>query len=66
MEIRTSPLVQMAEEARRPSRWWVGWPVALLIIVVGGAGGQALGTAVLGSPERMTRSTSSASSSASA
>ena len=51
MDIRTSPLVEMAEEAKRPTRWWLGWIVAVLIVVAGGAGGQAIGAAVLGSPE---------------
>ncbi len=51
MDIRTSPLVEMANEAKRPTRWWLGWIVAILIIVVGGAGGQAVGDLVLGSPQ---------------
>ena len=51
MDIRTSPLVEMATEAKRPTRWWLGWIVAVGIVVVDGAGGQAIGSAILGSPE---------------
>lgn len=51
MDITTSPLIEMAEEAKRPTRWWIGWPVAFAIIAVGSAGGSLLGDAVLGSPE---------------
>lgn len=29
MDIRTSPLVQYAKEAKRPTSWWLGWIVAL-------------------------------------
>lgn len=51
MDVRTSPLVRMADEARRPTRWWVAWLVAVVIIVVGGVAGQLVGEAVLGSPD---------------
>lgn len=51
MDIRNSPLVTMAEEAERPTRWWVAWIVAVLIILIAGAGGTVIGDAVLGSPE---------------
>lgn len=51
MGIRTSPLVAMAEEARRPTRWWSGWIVAVLILMMGATVGQGIGSAVLGSPE---------------
>ena len=30
--LRGSPLVQLAARASRPSRWWLAWLVALLII----------------------------------
>lgn len=51
MNIRTSPLVQMAEEAKRPTRWWFAWIVALVIIVAGAAIGQGVGSVILGGPE---------------
>lgn len=50
MDIRTSPLVAMAGEAKRPTRWWFGWIVALAIIIAGAAIGQAIGNVVLGNP----------------
>ena len=40
----------MVDEARRPTRWWVGWLVALLIIEAFTFGGLFLGMAVLGNP----------------
>lgn len=52
MNVRMSPLVRMAGEARRPTRWWVAWLVAVVIIVVGGVAGQLVGEAVLGSPDK--------------
>lgn len=51
MIARTSPLVRMADEAERPTRWWLAWLVALFIIAVGGAVGVGVGSAVLGSPK---------------
>lgn len=51
MNIRTSPLVQMTSEAKRPTRWWLGWIVAVVIILAGGIGGQSLGSALLGNPQ---------------
>lgn len=50
MDIRTSPLVEMAGEAKRPTRWWLAWIVAGLIIVVAGTVGTSVGTVVLGRP----------------
>lgn len=50
MDIRASPLVEMAEEAKRPTRWWSGWIVAVLILMIGATVGQGIGSAVLGSP----------------
>lgn len=51
MNIRTSPLVQGAEEATRPTRWWLAWIVGLVIAIGGAAAGSALGAVVLGSPD---------------
>lgn len=34
MDIKQSPLVQLASEAKRPTRWWVGWLVAFLVGVM--------------------------------
>lgn len=50
MDIRTSPLVEMAGEAKRRIPWWLGWIVALIIIVAGTAIGQTVGAAILGNP----------------
>jgi len=44
MDIRTSPLVEMEQEAKRPSPWWLAWVIALALIV----GGDALGLVVAG------------------
>jgi uncharacterized protein len=35
MEIKQSPLVQLADEAKRPTRWWVGWIVVFGLGVMG-------------------------------
>lgn len=50
MDIRTSPLVQMADEAERPTRWWAAWLVGIVIILTGLVAGGAVGGAVLGNP----------------
>ncbi len=50
MDIRTSPLVQGASEAKRPTPWWLGWIVAAVIVVGGAFAGSAIGAAVLGNP----------------
>lgn len=50
MNIRTSPLVQMAEEAERPTRWWLAWIVAVVLVIGGSAAGSALGAVLLGDP----------------
>lgn len=50
MDIATSPLVEIAGAARRPTRWWAAWLVGLAITVVGLAIGDLLGQAVLGHP----------------
>ena len=52
MDIRTSPLVEMAGEAKRPTRWWLAWIVTGLIIAGAGTGGLALGGVVLGNPSK--------------
>ena len=50
MNIRTSPLIEMAGEAKRPTRWWFAWIVALVIVIGGSAAGSAVGALVLGNP----------------
>ena len=50
MTRRSSPLVQLVDEARRPSRWWLAWLVVMLIIVVVPPLGIAVGDAVLRAP----------------
>jgi uncharacterized protein len=35
VDIKQSPLVQLASEAKRPTRWWVGWLVTFLLGVMG-------------------------------
>ena len=35
MNIRTSPLVQMADEAKRPTRWWLAWIVGIVLVIGG-------------------------------
>lgn len=50
MDIRTSPLVKMADEAERPTRWWAAWLVGIVIILTGLVAGGAVGAAVLGNP----------------
>lgn len=50
MNIRTSPLVQEAAEAKRPSRWWLGWPIAILLVVIPGAAVLGIANALLGNP----------------
>ncbi len=52
MDIRTSPLVEMASESKRPTRWWLGWIVAVVIILAGGILGQSLGSVILGNPQK--------------
>lgn len=51
MNIRTSPLVEMTHGAKRPTRWWLGWIVAVVIILAGGIAGQSLGSVLLGNPQ---------------
>lgn len=34
MNITSSPLIQYAEEARRPTSWWVGWIIAVGIGII--------------------------------
>ncbi len=48
MDIRNNQLVRMADEAKRPSSWWLAWIMAAIIIVVGGAVGMGIGEAVFG------------------
>ncbi|WKK70487.1 CPBP family intramembrane metalloprotease [Rathayibacter oskolensis] len=50
MELQTSPLVEMAAEAGRPTRWWLAWIVGAVVITVGTVLGDLIGSAVLGAP----------------
>jgi uncharacterized protein len=50
MDIRQSPLVAMAADAERPTRWWAAWLVGLAIIIFGLAIGDLVGEAALGHP----------------
>ncbi|MGH1561208.1 CPBP family intramembrane glutamic endopeptidase [Mumia sp. DW29H23] len=51
MDLRTEPIIRLTDEARRPTRWWVAWIVAVVLIVALGGVGYAVGNAVLGSPK---------------
>ncbi len=44
MNLHSSPLVEMEQEARRPTPWWLAWIISLALIV----GGDALGLALAG------------------
>lgn len=50
MDIKTSPLVQMASEAERPTRWWVSWIVAVALTFLGLIAGELSAQAMLGHP----------------
>lgn len=50
MDIKTSPLVQMAEEAERPTRWWLSWIVAVALTFLGLIAGELAAQALLGHP----------------
>jgi uncharacterized protein len=52
MDIKTSPLVEMASGAARPTRWWAAWLVSCLIIFLGLMLGDLLGQAALGHPAK--------------
>jgi membrane protease YdiL (CAAX protease family) len=51
MDIKTSPLVAMASEAKHPTPWWLAWPVGIAIIFGGLISGDLLGQAILGHPD---------------
>lgn len=53
MNIRTSPLVQLTAEAKRPTRWWFAWIVAAVMIVGGAVIGGSIGLKLLGDPDEM-------------
>jgi membrane protease YdiL (CAAX protease family) len=50
MNIRTSPLVQMVNESKRPTRWWLAWIVALFLIIGISVITSPIGPAILGNP----------------
>lgn len=52
VQLRDNPMVAMADEAERPTRWWLAWLVALIIILVGLVLGDWIGALVLGHPAR--------------
>ena len=52
MDIKTSPLVAMAREAKHPTPWWLAWPVGIAIIFGGLILGDLLGQAILGNPDK--------------
>lgn len=52
MTVQESPLVELAEGARRPSRWWLAWLIVMAIIIFVPPLGIALGNAVLDAPVR--------------
>ena len=35
MNISSSPLVQAALEAKKPTRWWAAWPLAIVFFILG-------------------------------
>jgi uncharacterized protein len=51
MNIKTSPLVQLTSEAKRPTSWWLTWIVTVVIIFGGATAGGAVGDIVLGHPK---------------
>ena len=52
MNIKTSPLVQMTAEARRPTPWWAAWLVGIAIIFGGLVVGGMVGETLLGKPPK--------------
>jgi membrane protease YdiL (CAAX protease family) len=51
MDIKTSPLVQAASQAKRPTRWWMGWIVVFGVgVIVVESGAALLAGMVLGEP----------------
>lgn len=52
MNIRGSRLVAMAQEARRPTRWWLTWIGVTAVLVLVRPPALVIGNAVLGDPGR--------------
>lgn len=50
MTARASQLVQMVQEARRPTPWWLAWIIVMVVTVVVSPYGFSLGNLVLGDP----------------
>lgn len=50
MQLKDSPIVAMADEAQRPTRWWLAWIAGVVIVVAGLVIGGTVGGVVLGSP----------------
>lgn len=51
MDLRGNELIAMADEAERPTRWWLGWIVAFVILAGVGGIGQGIGFLALGKPD---------------
>ncbi len=51
MELNDSPIVAMANEAQRPTRWWLAWILGVVFVVAGFTIGGAVGGVVLGDPQ---------------
>jgi uncharacterized protein len=52
MNIKTSPLVKMAEDAARPTPWWAAWVVGIAVIFGGLVVGGMVGETLLGKPPK--------------
>lgn len=51
MNAHDNALIRMTDEAERPTRWWVAWPVAVAIVGIGLAIGLPGGAVLLGNPK---------------
>lgn len=51
MDISRSPHLEDARGAERPTRWWVGLPLVLVLFIVAGGGTEGLIDAVFGKPD---------------
>src|SRR6185436_17767183 len=51
MNITTSPLVQGAAEAKRSTRWWLAWIIAVAIVRFTSAVGETVWDSMTGDPD---------------